>query len=419
VIEAGAGTTETVIEWVALRGLDATELQAPAIGLWIEASGPNLSLREMVVRSGVPGDGVHGVSGGAGSRPTSDAAIGANQRAAVEDSNHQCISAPLNTVSGGRGGQNTCGGTVVHGGNGGSPACPSGTQPPGLGGRGENGASPGLGGSGGDDLVGPIDGNCPGNKCCGLADFSVPTSFSFPQAGGNGSNGNNGNNGNGCTDALGRFVARRWSGSTASNGTSGRPGAGGGGGGGGGTARIEWFDGICQFADGLGGGGGGGGAGGCGGAAGTAGTSGGPAIGIVIVRSNTPPTIQNVTIETGRGGRGGDGGVGGEGALGGVGAFGGSVPREQQSTPTLAGPVPGARGGRGGNGGAGGGAGGGCGGASVGVWLLGGGSGNLENQLRTNNLFGLGDIGRGGRGGGGAVPAAAGLDGEMVDVLSR
>jgi hypothetical protein len=425
VIAAGAGTRETVIEWVALRGLDATQTQAPAIGLWIEPAGAQLFLRDMVVRSGTPGDGVHGTSGRAGSRPTAEATSGAVQRGAVEDGSHECMQTPRNVVSGGVGGSNTCDEGSVRGGNGGSPGCPDvstefGTQPPGTSGVSAGSGTPGVGGDGGNDLVGPISGfNCPGDVCCGLADFTVPNSFRFPQAGGNGGNGDNGTHGSGCSDPLGNFTMRRWVGGGSTNGTLGRAGAGGGGGGGGGTARIGWVDGLCQFVDGIGGGGGGGGAGGCGGAAGTAGGSGGPAIGIVIERSGNDVHITNVTIETGRGGRGGDGGVGGEGALGGVGAFGGAIPRQQQSTPTLAGPGPGARGGRGGNGGAGGGAGGGCGGGSIGVWLLGGANGSLEATLRTTNQFGLGDGGRAGRGGGGAVPAAAGVDGGIIDVLSR
>jgi len=425
VVASGAGTRETVIEWVALRGLDATQAGAPAIGLWIEAAGPQLFLRDMLVRSGTPGDGVHGTSGAAGARPTTEASMGAVQRAAREDNAHECVPGSANTVNGGSGGNNTCDGVSVRGGNGGSPGCPNlssgfSSQPPGTSGTGNGTATPGIGGSGGDDLEGPISGfNCPGDVCCGLADFTVPSSFRFPQAGGNGGSGDNGMNGNGCTDALGSFSMRRWNGGSATNGTAGRAGAGGGGGGGGGTAHITWFDGLCQFADGLGGGGGGGGGGGCGGSAGRAGTSGGPAIGIAIERSSNSAHLDNVTIETGRGGRGGDGGVGGEGALGGVGAAGGAIARQQQSTPTLAGPGPGARGGRGGNGGAGGGAGGGCGGGSIGVWLLGGANSGFESTLRTNNLFGLGDGGRAGRGGGGAVPAAAGIDGGMIDVLSR
>jgi len=424
VIAEGAGATETVVEWVHLRGLDAVTDQGIAVGLWIEApGGPNLRVRELSVRSGLPGDGQDGRSGTTGARPTTEAQSGQVQRGATEDSGRECIPGATNTVRGGNGGANTCGGVNVQGGNGGSPTCPEsfnlGTQPGGTAGTAPSGVTAGLGGDGGNNLMGPIDGNCPGNVCCGLADFSVPTEFRFPQAGRNGGNGGNGDNGNGCIDNLGRFMVRTWRGGAATNGTAGRAGGGGGGGGGGGTARIDWVDGLCQFVDGLGGGGGGGGAGGCGGQPGTAGTSGGPAIGIVIEGSADNIELRNVTIETTRGGRGGDGGVGGEGALGGVGAFGGSVPREQQSTPTLAGPVPGARGGRGGDGGAGGGAGGGCGGASVGVWVLGSASDAAVQSLRTNNTLTLGEGGRGGRGGGGAVPAAAGLDGGVIDVRVR
>jgi hypothetical protein len=90
------------------------------------------------------------------------------------------------------------------------------------------------------------------------------------------------------------------------------------------------------------------------------------------------------------------------------------------STPTLAGAAAGQRGGNGGKGGAGGGAGGGCGGSSVGVWISGvADDATLANAMRMSTTFSLAAGGRAGRGGGGAVPAANGAEGMVVDVLVR
>jgi hypothetical protein len=186
---------------------------------------------------------------------------------------------------------------------------------------------------------------------------------------------------------------------------------------------MTWVAGACEFPDGLGGGGGGGGAGGCGGNGGRAGQAGGPAIGILIRKSNpaSMPKIEGVDITSQDGATGGDGGAGGDGAPGGNGGFGGRVPDALRSTPPLAGPMPGERGGKGGEGGAGGGGGGGCGGWSIGIWLTGIGShpelaGMYDNA---SNSFSLGSAGQPGRGGGGAVPAAPGAPGRAADVLVR
>ncbi|MEM9191213.1 MAG: hypothetical protein AAGF12_18725 [Myxococcota bacterium] len=327
----------------------------------------------------------------------------------------------MNTVSGGDGGSNSCGANDVSGGTGGAPSCPSfaSRQPSGAPGL---GLGAGAGGQGGQDSTGPIMGaSCSQAVCCGLADFSVPSQFTGPQAGERGTDGQNGNAGRGCSDALGNFVGEIWTGVTATTGTSGTPGSGGGGGGAGGGTEMTFFTGQCEFADGLGGGGGGGGAGGCGGSAGTAGTSGGPSVALVIRYTGagaTLPTIEGVTLGPSDGGRGGDGGAGGDGGLGGVGALGGALPREDRNTPTLAGPFPGARGGTGGAGGAGGGAGGGCGGASVGVWVTGA-NPSGTGALTAQNEFELGRGGVAGRGGGGSAAAADGVAGGAIDVVVR
>jgi hypothetical protein len=421
------GANDTVVEWIQVRGLDATMPSAPAFGAMIVDPGPRLSLRQMEVRAGVAGSGANGRNGTAGSPPTAAAQTGAPPRGAIEDASHTCTRGMANVVAGGLGGQSTCDGTDVSGGRGGSPSCPTFAerQPSGERGRGPSGAAGGQGGQGGQDSQGPIMGvSCSVDVCCGLADFTVPTEFTGPQAGSPGRDGTGGMAGRGCMDAFGRFVDEMWMPATATGGTAGTPGSGGGGGGAGGGAEMEWFTTVCEFADGLGGGGGGGGAGGCGGQSGRPGTSGGPSIAVVVRQTSgrtTLPTFDDVVFAPSDGGRGGDGGGGGDGGLGGAGAFGGSLPRASRSTPTLAGPFPGARGGAGGNGGSGGGGGGGCGGGSVGVWLTGAGMTEPPeaSRWRSDNTFDLGRGGQAGLGGGGAAAAADGAEGGAIDVVVR
>jgi hypothetical protein len=423
----GAGVRPTLLEWIEVRGVDATLPSAATFGIYALDPGPNLVLRDMSVRAGVPGDGAPGAEGMAGRSFEMEPEAGAPPRGARETMTRECIRGPENVVAGGRGGVNRCGGVDVSGGAGGSPTCPTFArfQPSGGGGRPAGGLPGGSGGAGGQDSEGPIMGiSCSAEVCCGLADFTVPGDFQGPQPGNPGQRGTSGAPGGGCRQAFGRFEGDAWIGDAASSGTAGQPGSGGGGGGAGGGAVMRWFDRVCEFADGLGGGGGGGGSGGCGGTSGSPGTSGAPSVAILIRytmgRPDRVPTIQGVQIQPSDGGRGGDGGAGGAGGRGAPGAFGGSLPREARSTPTLAGPFPGARGGPGGAGGAGGGGGGGCGGASVGIWLVGL---PIEppdvSAWRTGNTFRLGAPGIPGRGGGGAVPGGNGAEGGAVDVVVR
>jgi hypothetical protein len=425
----GAGTRETVLEWIEVRGLDASDPSAATFGVYVLDPGPNLRLRDMTVRAGVPGDGAPGIDGVAGRSFESAPQVGGLPRGAVETATHACIPGPSNEVMGGRGGANRCDGMDVSGGAGGSPRCPTWAefQPSGAPGRSAGALPGGSGGMGGQDSRGPIMGTgCPGRPlCCGLADFTVPSDFRGPQPGNPGQPGASGAAGSGCDQAFGSFMGDAWVGDTASGGSGGRPGSGGGGGGGGGGSVMEFFDGMCEFADGLGGGGGGGGSGGCGGTAGSPGTSGAPSVAVLVRytagRPAQVPTIRGVRLAPSDGGRGGDGGAGGAGGRGAPGAFGGELALEDRSTPTLAGPFPGGRGGPGGAGGDGGGAGGGCGGASVGVWLLGVGASEPPGVAawRTENTFELGRAGLAGRGGGGAAPGGDGAEGGAIDVVVR
>lgn len=423
----GAGATPTVVEWMAIRGRDAILPSAATFGIVLDDPGPRLALRDVDVRSGVAGAGMDGDDGEAGVPFTSAAEVGSPPRGAEETGDHSCVRGEDNVVAGGRGGRSVCDdGTTVAGGVGGSPTCPmfANVQPPGAQGQAAGPVTGGGGGRGGQDSQGPIMGSsCMLPVCCGLADFSVPTTFEGPQSGVSGAEGGSGTGGRGCLDALGFFRGDLWLPDVATGGTFGSAGSGGGGGGAGGGAEMQWFDGVCEFPDGLGGGGGGGGAGGCGGSEGADGSSGAPSVAILVRYSGSPsavPTFLRVVLAPRDGGRGGDGGGGGEGARGGAGGFGGELAREDRSTPTLAGPFPGGRGGPGGAGGSGGGGGGGCGGGSVGVWLTG-----VDREpagvsaWRTDNTFTLGRGGRAGQGGGGAAPGADGMEGGMLDVVVR
>jgi hypothetical protein len=279
------------------------------------------------------------------------------------------------------------------------------------------GAKGGAGGTGGQDSAGPIMGSgCPSDICCGLADFAVATNFQGPQPGKNGGDGEAGRAGNGCRDPMGSFNATLWTGAQGQTGSDGSPGSGGGGGGAGGGVEMTYSDFVCEFPDGLGGGGGGGGAGGCGGRAGRGGTSGAPAIAL-FVREPSAFALENIAFVASEGGSGGSGGSGGDGGQGGAGSFGGSLDPKERTTPTLAGPFPGARGGSGGAGGGGGGGGGGCGGSAVGVWVVGPAPSNLNAWHGSGNGFVFYGGGAGGGGGGGVNPGSRGLQGKTVDVF--
>ena len=419
---SAAGASETRVEWITVRGVDAMQPSSPAFGAYVVDPGPNLHFNQMTIQSGVAGDGISGRNGTAGSTSTQPPTVGSDPRGAVEDRSMQCISSSANNSLGGAPGRNSCRGVDTSGGPGGDAMCPMFGNHEGAGGSGATSRG-GTGGFGGTDSQGPTVGPpCPTSICCGLADFTVPNDYTEAQSGAPGSDGNVGTPGMGCTDALGMFSGVSWVPVAATDGTAGTPGGGGGGGGAGGGSQFNAMGPDCIFADGLGGGGGGGGAGGCGGEQGHAGTSGGPAVALVVRFSSGITTgtldVASVVLLSASGGRGGDGGAGGGGGLGGTGAEGGSIPRANRITPTLSGPTSGASGGAGGNGGSGGGGGGGCGGASVGVWITGADGGpDFATALRANNTFQQGSGGAAGRGGGGVVTAADGAAGGSVDVL--
>ncbi|MBN8614261.1 MAG: hypothetical protein J0L92_26920, partial [Deltaproteobacteria bacterium] len=181
VVIEGAGTNPTTLEWLTVRGLDASSAGQATFGLYAVDPGSNLAIRECEIRSGVGGAGTSGDNGTSGVDFTAAPTEGEDPRGAEENASHECVGGvDRNRVLGGRGGRNTCGGADVGGGDGGSAGCPmfAAFQMSGVSGRGAVGG--GEGGAGGQDSQGPITrdtGTCPTDVCCGLADFSVPTDF--------------------------------------------------------------------------------------------------------------------------------------------------------------------------------------------------------------------------------------------------
>ncbi|MCB9597120.1 MAG: hypothetical protein H6719_30630 [Sandaracinaceae bacterium] len=329
----GVGATRTRIEWLEARGLDALGPGMATFAIYALDPGGQLTLSELRVVAGVPGDGAHGADGTAGRDFDMPPAEGAPPRGGMEDGAHMCVPGPANVVTGGAGGQNVCDRVDVRGGDGGSPHCPEFTsfQPDGAAGNPAGSIAGGSGGAGGQDSRGPIMGiSCSEPVCCGLADFTVPTDFRGPQPGRAGSSGPHGTAGAGCRDAAGSFMGDLWIGDVASGGSDGRPGSGGGGGGAG-----------------------------CAGTRGTGGLGGGGSFGIFIASASVDAT--NNTITTGNGGVGGRGGNGGDGGGPGAGGTGGS------GADDAAGGGNGSSGGRGGHSGSGS---GGPGGPSYGMFQV-------------------------------------------------
>jgi hypothetical protein len=413
----------TTIEGLVFRGASAPFGEQYAFGAYLDDPGPGLRITDTTVRAGDGSDGDNGKDGEVGATPFGPGGDGAPQRAAVEDGNYACLDDPLNTNLGGSAGSFFCDGTGVSGGKGGDATCGVSfyhSQAPGEPGQSVGAAAGGAGGAGGWDASGPIIDN--GTVYCGLADFMVSAYHEMAADGEAGVNGDTGIGGAGCADAIGILAGDGWSGGAAEDGRDGSPGGGGGGGGAGGSAIIDGT--LCPYTDGIGGGGGGGGAGGCGGKGGVAGTSGGPSVGIVVRLSNpsAAPTLTNIAIITGIGGAGGQGGHGGDGGQGGQGGRGGELLTTERTIPPLSGADSGGEGGAGGAGGRGGGGGGGCGGSAVGIWLATGGggmTGEVPDTFTAENRFTLGTPGGGGESGVGGASGTPGQDGGSYNVLVR
>ena len=334
------------------------------------------------ITAGSAGDGKEGTDGKAGT-PGQDGLAGA---ASYEYPGSDCLAGFQS--AGGSGGANTCGETVVSGGQGGDGWCPVYEDVPAGGevGLAGEGASPGEGGAAGYD--GKLHhASC---KMCKLPVQGMPTDGANGKSG---SAGGPGSGGPGCSLSLGTVVDGHWVGMTGDAGSPGTPGSGAGGGGAGGGGDSD----IWKCNDLVGGTGGGGGAGGCGGKPGLAGGSGGGSFGVFIYFSQplaSAPIVLDNTIEGGKGGKGGQGGSGGSGGDGGFGGLGG---------PGGAGDAlcsfPGGDGGDGGDGGHGGGGGGGCGGVSYCIYVWGQGDLNLSSYKAGTNTCFPGPPGPGGMGG--------------------
>ena len=225
----GVGVRPSVVGGIQFRGADAPAGGLPAFGAWVRAPGPDLLLTHLWIRAGQGGAGRHGANGLAGVPPAVAPAEGDVQRVAEEDFRHQCTRVDANVVRGGAGGTNTCRGTEVSGGVGGSADCPDpyGTEASGSAGRsGGTGVPGGMGGTGAYDSHGPGTVGCdtPG-LCCGV--FEVLPEYELAGDGGNGGNGTAGVAGAGCRDPLGELTGETWAAAPATAGTAGGPGEGG------------------------------------------------------------------------------------------------------------------------------------------------------------------------------------------------
>ncbi|MGK3997085.1 PGRS family protein [Sorangium sp. So ce1024] len=273
--------------------------------------------------------------------------------------------APDAALPGGAQVENTCGGALSIGGEGGA-------------GRVNNGGSGQIGEPGSLGAAGS------GEPAAG--DWSCA-------AGGTGQGGDNGPAGEPgfAASGLGALDATGYTGVSGGPGGAGKPGQGGGGGGGakGGAA-------ICAGGvTGAGASGGSGGLGGCGGLPGQGGGAGGASIALASVEGKV--TLTDCALKAGNGGKGGAGGdlqPGGAGGLGGVGGMGVGGSKNA---------CAGGQGGQGGNGGPGG---GGLGGPSLAIAYRGE---AVKRQGQTTLTPGT--AGAGGPGGSGNVAENAGAEG--------
>jgi len=398
----------TVLSGFHVFGVDATAEGGSSYAVYIRNANDSLRLVNNWVVAGNGRDGTHGADGADGDDGDDGApGLGAKFITAAD-----CTGAHWST--GGNGGQMSCNGQSVAGGDGGDGVCPdydeSGGQPKSLpydqshqqaewGGSGA-GPAPGGGGEPGyDGLIWEAETNC---SICSVPKTPDGSQFiqSLGEDGKGGADGTNGANGGGCGTAAGSVVNGLWTGSGGSGGGKGNNGSGGGGGGAGGGVETIGCGGkpLWEYTD-LGGSGGGGGSGGCAGDGGEAGKPGGGSFGLILVADDQVaalPVLTGNTFLTGFGGDGGDGGSGGVGGDGGSGKPGGPS-GESLGNAWCA--DAGGHGGTGGRGGHGGGGGGGCGGPSLGVFLWGAAPELAQAYANENEFMLSGAPGSGGTGG--------------------
>ena len=381
-------------------------------GVYLRDVGDGVQVRNCLIVGGAGGKGARGVDGvdGADGNPGAPGVDALDLLDAYGVSDHGCSAA--NHSPGGAGGDLSCGGADVAGGDGGLRACPGFdgevTRLPLASEDGAPGTSGGgVGGDAGRDVFHQAF------QCLGFATFGPVEGL----AGADGPGGDDGGSGVGCTSSDGTVQNGLWTPVKAGDGAFGTTGRGGGGGGSGGGAYVHTSCFAKGFgADNLGGSGGGGGSGACGGTGGTGGAGGGAAFGIFVVFSAAPASYPVLTGNTFVGGSGGDAGGGGNagvGGAGGPGALGGEAGGDfDPPNPTYP-AYEGGKGGNGGNGGNGGGGGGGCGGPAFGIYLVGP-TGPGATAWKTLNVFTLpGEGGAGGLGGFSlGQPGGTGADGE-------
>ena len=316
---------------IQFRGADAPAGGLPAFGAWVRAPGPDLLLTHLWIRAGQGGAGRHGANGLAGVPPAVAPAEGDVQRVAEEDFRHQCTRVDANVVRGGAGGTNTCRGTEVSGGVGGSADCPDpyGTEASGSAGRsGGTGVPGGMGGTGAYDSHGPGTVGCDTPRlCCGV--FEVLPEYELAGTAGTGER-HGGRGRSGLPRSAGRADGETWARRRPRRDSGGPGGAGGGGAGGG--PQMDWYEEECPWPDGLGAG-----------AAvavgrlrgepGTQGESGAPSVGIVIEFGSATggafvPRFESVQVVAGTGRNGG-------GAAAAVTGLGGWAPRRSRSREEL------------------------------------------------------------------------------------
>lgn len=405
---------KTIFNGFVIFGFNNKEPGGNSYAIYIRDSNENLEISENHIVAGDGGDGFLGENGFSGK----DGNDGKSGFSAYDINKASCS----NINKGGKGGEKSCDGIAVNGGDGGNaicpdfdettsdPKCPSPfpvqkakTEENGQNGLNNNGEY-GKGGKAGlDAFISIYYGPYTGDLSCILTNAANCTVCNLPESskeGGDGKTGLNGTNGVkgvGCNLSNGKIEGFNWKGLHGNEGGNG--GHGGGGGGGGAGGGIETYG--CEkteskYTD-IGGSGGGGGSGGCGGGGGKGGGGGGGSFGIFVIFSQPPqslPVIKNNNMELGFGGNGGNGGLGGVGGKGGNGASGGVDGASDLKTFCAPG---GGHGGNGGSGGHGGGGGGGCGGVSYGIFVYGQGGISLSIYGEPNNSFKM--TGGGGNGG--------------------
>ena len=241
----------TRVEGLQLRGRDALDPGAPAIGIVVSAASARLTLRDCACGRAAPARASTGEDGAAGQLPTTDAGAGQAPRAALENGSHLCLEADGNLIERRpRRAQRLSAAWT-------SRAAPAARRParcraaPRRPAR-TAAAAPASRAWAGSAATTWSARSRPAHRVRAVCAAAWPTSrcpiaFQQAQPGASGVDGVPGALGLGCTDALGDIQRRRsWRSGLAGDGALGTPGRGAGGGGGGGGARMNWIDGAVR-----------------------------------------------------------------------------------------------------------------------------------------------------------------------------